>query len=549
MIKKLLPLSLMTLTLFSHMSNSVQAHFPWLDVSGRQTADQKLVCYFSESPTDDDPTLLKYVADAKVYRLQRKGDPILLERNEIENEMSFAIEPDQAESIFILDHQLGVMNRGESSFLVKYYSETGPSLKSWTWKQAESMDKTLDFTVIPSLDENKLTVTVKHQGEPAVGAEVTFVHDLVELDKQETDKNGTATVDISKQSIHAVRVKFVEKQSGSLDEKSYDEIRHYSTLTFPAASYETLQVSTPYPEIPETVTSFGAAISGDVLYIYGGHTGGAHEYSNEGQANTLWALDLNTKSEWKALAKGPRLQGLAMVAHDGKLYRIGGFTAKNAEGEDQDLWSLDSFSMFDPGTEKWTDLPALPEPRSSFDAAVLDGKIYVMGGWSMQGDAESTWHDTAWTFDLNDQAAVWTKLPTPPFRKRALSVAAYQGKIYAIGGMSSEGKPTTEVSIYDPKTSTWSAGPQLIGHSMTGFGTSSFAADGQLFVSTYDGTLQTLSKDGSQWNNLGNFENARFFHRMVPKNKNKLLLLGGSSMSVGKFEEIDELDLNTLSKN
>ncbi|MCG6154560.1 Kelch repeat-containing protein [Rubinisphaera margarita] len=546
--KKTLTRTVIAALLAAAWPAAAMAHFPWLDVTGRQSDKPVVQCYFAEAPTDDDPALLKYVADASVYRLAGKDDPVQLEKTDAENQLAYQIEADQAESIFALNHELGVMDRGDTSFLIHYYSVTGPSLKSWAWNRAKGLNDIVALTVVPSVEEAELTVEVSYEGKPVEGAEVYFVHDLAEMDPQKTDENGKARVDISEQTVHAVRVKYVQPGAGEHDGKKYDEARHYTTVTFPEIGYQKLPVNTPYASIPETVTSFGAAASDGVLYVYGGHMGGAHSYSTDGQANTLWALNLDGRSEWKSLAKGPHLQGLAMVAHDGKLYRIGGFTAKNKEGEDHDLWSQDSFASFDPATGKWTDLPALPEPRSSFDAAVLDGKIYVIGGWSLEGEGENEWHKTAWTFDLNDKNAEWKQLPSPPFEKRALSVAVYNGKVYAIGGMQSSGKPTTSVSIYDPKSQTWTEGPHLVGHSMTGFGTSAFAAEGRLYVSTYDGNLQVLSEDGKSFDVVGNFENARFFHRMVPVDS-KLILLGGANMSVGKFDQIDEFDLNALSKN
>ena len=91
-----------------------------------------------------------------------------------------------------------------------------------------------------------------------------------------------------------------------------------------------------FPDLPEGLTSFGAAVWGDDLYIYGGHYGRAHEYYIKGQSKDFLRLNLKHPKAWEHLPAGPRLQGLAMVAHAGKIYRIGGFAAHNKQGEDQD---------------------------------------------------------------------------------------------------------------------------------------------------------------------------------------------------------------------
>lgn len=74
---------------------------------------------------------------------------------------------------------------------------------------------------------------------------------------------------------------------------------------------------------------------------------------------------------------------------------------------------------------------------------------------------------------------------------------------------------------------------------MDGFGSSSFAVGGKLFVTTYGGTLQRLREDGKAWEVLSTLEHDRFFHRLLPLSDNQLIAVGGASMSSGKFEEVD----------
>ena len=293
------------------------------------------------------------------------------------------------------------------------------------------------------------------------------------------------------------------------------------------------------PPLPENVTSFGAAMVDGDLYVYGGHKGAAHAYAKDAQASQLRRLDLENPKAWESLGEGLGLQGLALIAHQGKLYRIGGFTAKNEAGDDHDLWSQADVSRYDVASKRFADISPMPEPRSSFDAALLGDKIYVVGGWNMQGDGETTWSKTAIALDLAAKTPTWTALPAPPFQRRALSVAAHQGKVYAIGGMPQRGGPTTRVDVFDPATDKWSQGPSIQGEGMEGFGSSSFAAGGRLYVSTVAGNLQQLSKDGKSWKTIKKLERARFFHRMLRLGAERLLSVGGSDMKSGKFDEID----------
>jgi len=292
------------------------------------------------------------------------------------------------------------------------------------------------------------------------------------------------------------------------------------------------------PELPMGLTSFGAARTEDAIYLYGGHTGQAHSYWNTSQSNQLLKWDLTAEQpEWELVAEGQhRLQGLAMVAHGERLILVGGFFASNQQGEPHSLHSQDQVSVYNLKANSWEQLPSLPQGRSSHDAMVLDDTLYVVGGWFMDGPDSTVWHDSAHRLDLTDPSAQWQELPQPGFHRRALALAAFDGKLYAVGGMAKQGGPTREVSIYDPLEKTWRPGPELVGdEGMVGFGAAAFPIQGRLVVTAYDGSVQVLSRDASHWMSVGETQEARFFHRMLPLNDQQLVSFGGANMEIGKF--------------
>lgn len=293
-------------------------------------------------------------------------------------------------------------------------------------------------------------------------------------------------------------------------------------------------------DIPVGVTSFGGAVLGTRMFFFGGHQGDAHSYSESGQNRNLYMLDLRKPEKWKVLAEGPPLQGLAMVGYRGKLYRLGGFHARNQEGEEHDLQSVADFYAFDLKSRKWEKMPDMPEPRSSFDAVIRKGIIYVVGGWALNGDQPTQWSKTAWSFDLNRTDATWEKLPDPPFQRRALSLGAQGNRIVAIGGMQPKGGPTRKVALFDLKSSSWSDGPELPGsNNMEGFGSSCFNVGGQVIVSTYGGNVYRLAKDFSRWEPLKKLDTGRFFHRLLPLGKDRFALIGGANMEIGKLDAVE----------
>ncbi len=298
--------------------------------------------------------------------------------------------------------------------------------------------------------------------------------------------------------------------------------------------------SVSFAPLPFAITSFGAARCGDSLFVYGGHTGDAHSYSNEAQSNKLLRLDLSAPNQWQEIAEGDRQQGLGMVAYKNKIILVGGFTAMNKVGTEQDLHSQARVRAFDLKSNAWIELPELPEPRSSHDAALIGESIYVVGGWKMAGKEKTIWHDTAWKMDLSTDTPKWVAIAKPPFKRRAIATVEHLGKLFVIGGMNDKGGPTRAVSIYDPTTDAWSEAADLIGEeAMAGFGASGWSVNERLIVTTYEGDIQQWDDAAKKWIVLGKSNDARFFHRLLPIDAERLVAIGGANMSSGKFLELE----------
>ncbi len=543
------------------IANLAQAHFVWL--APETTNDVTTVqVYFGEEAAPEDPEYLKYTTGMQAWAVtQSESKPLDLTRTE---EQVFAkLDGRLSETIIAATHDLGVMDRDGKTFRLKYYAKTGPALDSPVWSDVAASQQ-LRLNVIPHQFAAGVTFHVLFDGKAVAGSEVTVSGPAGFSFKGVTGEAGTLNMPLEKTGLFSIRAKFVEEQVGELEGKMYPETRHYSTLTLPVASLPALSDLSQAAEgvlqpLGQPVTSFGGAVLGDKLYIYGGQTGDAHSYSKEEQGNRLLQLDLKTGT-WSQLAEGPGLQGLALVSNGKMLYRLGGFSAMNAEGEEHDLRSQNNVASFNVETQQWTELPALPERRSSHDAAVLDNSIYIVGGWAMQGEGDTHWHTTAWKMDLNQQPLHWQPLAAPPFQRRALAAAAHDGKLYVLGGMQHKGGPTTQVDVYDPAKNTWSQGPallvkekaadagsgsdtdQMAAGNMTGFGASAFATGGSLYVTTVQGTLQRLSQDGQSWKLVSETVSPRFFHRLLPINEKQLIVVGGANMSTGKFAEVEVIN-------
>lgn len=295
-----------------------------------------------------------------------------------------------------------------------------------------------------------------------------------------------------------------------------------------------------FPSLPRPVSSFGAAVCDGWLYVYGGHVGKPHEYSTEAVVGTFHRLNLARPADWEPLPGGPALQGLALVAHGGKLYRIGGMQPRNAPGEPADNHSLRSFACFDPAQGRWQDLPDLPAGRSSHDATIVGDLLVVIGGWRMGGvDAEPQWHDTALICDLKQTPGKWEAVPQP-FQRRALTTATFQNRVYVLAGLGAEGTERT-VNVFDPVQRTWTLGPELPGPRMNGFAPAACVAGDRLYANPSNGKVYVLAADGSAWQEVGRIPTPRLVHRLVPLGDDLLLCLGGSTKAggVGQVETVE----------
>jgi N-acetylneuraminic acid mutarotase len=281
--------------------------------------------------------------------------------------------------------------------------------------------------------------------------------------------------------------------------------------------------------LPLGIASFGAVVHDGSLYVYGGHTGKTHTYSLQGHTKGFFRVSLAKGGDWETLPSDAALQGLALVADSSGIYRIGGMTAKNKLGDAEDLHSVADVAKFDPATKKWTALPPLPAARSSHRAAIVDGKIYVFGGWQLNGDQKkATWPKSGLVLDLSAAKPQWKEV-AQPFQRRAMEVIAFAGKVWAIGGLKVEGGISDRVDIFDPATGKWTSGPKVPGMPANGNGIAAAVANDCLCVAGMTGTIYGLNKAGESWQQVGKMPSPRIHHRLVNLDSTRLLVIAGAT--------------------
>ncbi|HKQ50581.1 MAG TPA: kelch repeat-containing protein [Phycisphaerae bacterium] len=153
-----------------------------------------------------------------------------------------------------------------------------------------------------------------------------------------------------------------------------------------------------------------------------------------------------TMEHW--VFRPPMAQGRAFcggaVLND-RIYAIGGNTAGLAELATAEVLDL-------PGTGTWTPIAALSAPRTGIAAAAANGKIYAIGGFRTGVPLVGT------NEEYDPVANTWTpRAPNPTPRAYAAAVTV-NDKIYLIGGSTIVNNlftDSTSVDEYDPANDTW----------------------------------------------------------------------------------------------
>ena len=298
------------------------------------------------------------------------------------------------------------------------------------------------------------------------------------------------------------------------------------------------------PDLPEAVTSFGACKLGNFVYVYGGHVGEAHVYSKATHSRSFVRFNIKTGKKWEKLPFNQSLQGLGMAAHKGKIYIAGGSQATNQKGKESNLSSLAEVAVFDVKTRKWSQVTPLPEPRSSHELVAYQGKLYVIGGWNMKDGKGENWHFNGLVADLAEDPIKWKKLPTTDWKVRANSAAIVKNHLYVIGGLNDEGT-TGAVRRLNLKNFKWSDVADFPSpNRLKGFGSAACNLGGNLVAGGFSYQPHIFIDSNSSWiSSPEKVKGKRFFHRMIPYTKEKVLFIGGANFE-GHLKDIEILDFS-----
>jgi N-acetylneuraminic acid mutarotase len=170
----------------------------------------------------------------------------------------------------------------------------------------------------------------------------------------------------------------------------------------------------------------GAATLNQKIYIAGG---GPRRHDLLEPSRMLFEYDPASNTWTRKADMLLPMRNLALVAHQGKLYAIGGHNV----GPDN---KGNIVQEYNPATNTWRRLADMPSPRTDIAAVVYEGRIYVLGGHPGVAAVES----------FDPVANRWrTEPPLPQGRFAPAGISTREG-ILLVGGMPNQ------TLLYLPKT-------------------------------------------------------------------------------------------------
>jgi N-acetylneuraminic acid mutarotase len=164
-----------------------------------------------------------------------------------------------------------------------------------------------------------------------------------------------------------------------------------------------------------------------------------------GVIKPVWASAEAVEDSW--VSKAPLQEargGLGVAVVNGKIYAIGGSidTLIASYGHSGQVGTNEEY---DPATNKWVYKLSMPTPRSHFAIAAYQNKIYCIGGY-LENSSNTGVNEV-----YDPETDTWETKTAMPTARRQLQANVVGDKIYLIGG-APDG---TVIEVYDPATDSW----------------------------------------------------------------------------------------------
>ncbi|QDU80193.1 Nickel uptake substrate-specific transmembrane region [Polystyrenella longa] len=208
-----------------------QAHFLWLLPLATEETGIQVHLYFGELAEADDPALLENVMAAKVWQMAPGGKKVDLSTAKGEESIIAIPTIKTGPTVVAASHNYGVLERGDSSFVLQYYAKSYNDAKPADWGTINAASA-LKLDITPKqLGGDEIQLQVKWDGKPLADAELKIEDDKGDVELEgKTDADGNFVFTAPKGHLFSIRAKHVNEVAGEQDGKAYSDTRSYSTL-------------------------------------------------------------------------------------------------------------------------------------------------------------------------------------------------------------------------------------------------------------------------------------------------------------------------------
>jgi len=130
-----------------------------------------------------------------------------------------------------------------------------------------------------------------------------------------------------------------------------------------------------------------------------------------------------------------------MAVLDGKLYAVGGYGIEEEEEEEEwgnDGRPLNSVERYDPEMNAWEAVAPMGSSRDECGVAVLEDQLYAVGGEGSEPDSDDGDGALRSVIRYDLATNTWETVAPMSTERKALGVTVLDGMLYAVGGENLE---------------------------------------------------------------------------------------------------------------
>ena len=221
--------------------------------------------------------------------------------------------------------------------------------------------------------------------------------------------------------------------------------------------------------------------------------------------------------------------GHQVAVVNGKIYVIGGNNERDYH---------DSVLVYDPSANIWGSRVIMANERVYHQVAIVNGKIYAIGGYNA---LYNTYLNSMEEYDPATNR--WSTKASMADKRSSYQVAVVNGKIYAIGGHNGVGN-LNSVEEYDPTANRWTTKASM-SVKRTNFQVA-IVNEKIYVIGGYDATnyvntnsVEEYDPTTNTWTTKAPMADKRIYHQVAVVN-GKIYAIGGNNNETGSLNSVEE---------